>query len=381
MSAKPPTYAPVPTSYPGPLRIAVLPGLLRPGPGVWQLNHVDPDVDDAYGRLYAEATSGIVDWSAFNAAVEIFVRKRPTDEQMDRFFDNATGIWQDLLAAGRHQAANGFWERILDSVELAEGVGGQVHKGSGYYHWASNSLILGNLDDGMLRLRKAVEEDLRRAGSGLPDTPALRLATLDIASAPHVLGWWAKDLVVSIDVHLTATGSALRFGDIRTRFLLATPPGMIVMFVHAVASLTRFRSRVDTIFGAQLCASHLFRLTVVLEKGLAAKSGLKGKAKLMKGQLDHLSTKTGLKFDRYSGELNEAMHIDADGTLRGLLDGSHHWKDATAPGPDETALAVAYGLRNLAAHNTEIPGVVSERSGDLTRLVLRAFVLCVQHYY
>src|SRR4051794_33967524 len=65
------------------------------------LHSIDTDIDAAYLKLYAAIDSGgAIDWDEFNGAVTHFVRREPTDQEADRFFENATPAWQELLRAG-----------------------------------------------------------------------------------------------------------------------------------------------------------------------------------------------------------------------------------------------------------------------------------------
>lgn len=382
------SFGPFPTQQAASSAPPTSPGdpLVTLGEYSFNLRAIDRQTDAAYQQLHAEATSSVIDWLAFGYAATALVSSGPSDTIMDDFFRNATGIWQVLVAAGRFEHADGFWDGILTAVESAETSSGTtVHKGAGYYYWASNALITGDLEDGMLRLQKAVAEDRRRlpAGTTWPTTPAARLATLEAStSSTHPLSWWAGVHVVYLDQQLADAGSTLRTTDLRTRFLLKTDTANAVMFVHAIAGLRRLaghgQSRLDTIFGAQVLASYMFRLTLVLERAIAAKSGVSG---LMKDQVVAVSKILGEKLGVHVGEVNDGMKKTPGPTLVSLIARTLAWNDGSTPTDMDTALAVAYGLRNLAAHTADVPAVVCERSAELLRQILRAFEHCIAAYY
>ncbi len=352
----------------------------------FNLRPIDPQTDAAYARLHAEADSGAIDWVAFGHDVTLLVLGFPSDRVMDDFFCNGTVIWQLLVAEGRFEQADRFWDSILAAVESAETKSKiTVHKGAGYYYWAGNALIVGDLEDGMLRLQKAVAEDRRRLplGTVWPSTPAAQLATLEASTiSTHPFSWWAATHVVYLDQQLAAAGSTLRTTGLRTRLLLKTDPANAVMFVHAIAGLHRLanhaRRRLDTIFGAQVLASYMFRLALVLERTIGAKSGVFG---LMQVQLVAVSKVLGGTLGVHIGEVNEGMKNDPGATLASLVDRTLTWKDGGSLTDMDTALSVSYALRNLAAHTADIPAVVCERSTDLIQRLLRGFEYCINAYY
>lgn len=397
MSKSPPTIIEtIPTGSFGPFPTqpaaigAPSPSLAAPlvtvGKYSFNLRSIDSQTDAAYQQLHREVTSSVIDWLAFGRAAAALVSAGPSDKVMDDFFRNATGIWQVLVAAGRFEHADGFWDRILDAIESAELKSGTtVHKGAGYYYWAGNALIAGDLEDGMLRLQKAVAEDRRRLpqGTAWPSTPAAQLATLEASTmSAHPLSWWAGAHVVYLDQQFAGAGAALRTVDLRARFLVKTDIANAVMFVHAIAGLRRLaghaQSRLDTVFGAQVLSSYMFRLTLVLERAIGAKSGIHG---LMKDQVVAVSKSLGEKLGVHVGEVNDGMKKSPGPTLVSLLDRTWIWIDGSTPTGMDTALGVAYALRNMAAHTADVPAVVYERSGELIREILRAFEHCITAYY
>jgi hypothetical protein len=122
----------------------------------------------------------------------------------------------------------------------------------------------------------------------------------------------------------------------------------------------------------------MFRLTLVLERAIAARSGVGG---LMGVQVTAISKRLGENLGVHLGEVNNGMHGKPGPTLASLIDQTLTWSDGTSPTKMDAALGVAYALRNLAAHTAEVPDVVHKRSAELVGHILRAFEHCITAYY
>lgn len=352
------------------------------GPFRFSLRPIDSATDGAYRTLYEQAVEGVVNYADFAIAVENLLQARPKPATMDDFFANATGVWQVLLQKQQFQTADGFWWRLLDIVEGAERkLGVAVHKGAGYYYWAANGLLAGNLEDGMVALHRAVEEDRKTEKKDWPPTSAVALATLDAAPlSTHPLSWWVNKQYAFLRVRLEAAKASALVADFRQRLLLAIEPEDLVMFVSGLSGLDRQaeRSRPSaTNMERQLVASYLLKLAIVLERSIKAKSGNDGQ---MGEQVKHVSKKLGGKLGTLLGDLNVAMKTDPDATLRSVLDG----KFSSGAGKlldIDRPLALAYLIRNRAAHTTQVPDVLGERVLAVTEQMLLAFDRCIGPLY
>lgn len=101
----------------------------------------------------------------------------------------------------------------------------------------------------------------------------------------------------------------------------------------------------------------------------------------MRNQVVAVSKSLGQKLGVHVGEVNDGMTNHPGATLASLIDRTLTWSDGSTPTPMDTALGVAYALRNMAAHTADVPAVVYERSADLIRQLLLAFEHCVTAYY
>jgi hypothetical protein len=347
-------------------------------------------MDSAYDAFYLQALESLIQWPDFDAAVETFLGTRPDSVAMDHFFQNATGVWQLYVERGAYQRADGFWEGVLDAVVRAEGKGGgPVHKSAGYYYWGWNSLQCGDVERGLALIHEALAEDRRTYSAQWPSTPSAAIVALGEGS--HPASWWVGAQIIAIDRGLELAKAKLRVADLRKRFFHVTDPANTFLFLQAHASLLRMigtpAAHRENGFVGRILLGHFLNMAVALEKACAAKSGSSG---LFMDQAVCLSKKLGgklhLPVPKTGGligaaNINKKQKANANDTLTDLLDGKATYDDGSPIAGIDLPLSIAYVLRNVGAHHSDAPKVVSDRPDELRVAMLVALGLCVEAYY
>jgi hypothetical protein len=402
---QPPTSAPAPAVLQSLPTATVAPGGTTPqqpvsgsptvqvtvGGHTYEMPAVAPSIDAASNAVYQQVFGEqSPDWAAFNSAVVTFVASNPSVAEADRFLEKFTAALIKLLEELRYEVADDLWEHVITAVTDAEAATGTlIHKGTGYYFWAANSLTRGDLDRGLLLMHEAHGEDIRTYGLARPNTPAAKVVTLD-NSGTHPLASWVDEQTRGIQAALLASGSALGIADLRARLFDVTDSSNVFLFVQAHASLLHLAripsTHRDSDFVGRLALGHLFHLAVVVERITSDRSGVVG---LFGDQAKALSKAIGGKLHQpipgmsgkqHAWDINDQQHTNADKTLRTLLAGTASYGGTPVLSVD-VPLCVAYVLRNVAGHQSGAPPVVAEQFDALRIQLVGAVAACTQAYY
>lgn len=308
----------------------------------------------------------------------------------DALFNSFTGVWGTLLEQGRHQLAWSLWHRVVAPVLKweADAPGRAVHKGTPFYCWGVTSILSGDLDGGYALMHRAVEEDARTSGNPAPDTQAFAFATMDSSHMKQAFYPWVKAQAEFVEARLAAyrmlQGCALDLTGLRARLLSrAEHRDLVVAFGHAVARLYRWSrmplSATTTAFASQLRSELLFGLARVAEDSIRTKSKAKGE---FCAQADFLLTNGKIRRPGFDlGKVNGEFNRDFDATIAALVGDTYEQVACGKLNDVERAFALAYGLRNVAAHSTAAMPALNAHFDVVEQALFNVFFLSVERLY
>lgn len=359
---------------------------------VFTLEDLDDATNNAFVELHAAYLSNQpLDWADFEGAANAFFNRADnTAGLQDKFFTNFSVIWRNLLASGQHDAAEHIWQMALRPALNweSQNKGRFIHKGTPFYFWGMTSILRGDLDTGFSLIHQSVDEDCRTSAVKFPDTPGFAFATLNYTKTDQAFRDWvvfqAKKLAETIQSYCGLYGKSLTLDDFQKRFLI-NPPNMdtIFLFVYTLARLNHLQDvpnyALSSGFAGQLEMNLLFDLTLVLDAAVKAKNAAHWKF------IDHvvyLSNIAGLgisedKFKEINGEFNN----DFDLTLATILNGGFKFKDGSLLTGISNDIAVAYGLRNRAAHNISSASTIWKEFGSIKQKLFNALFLTAEMLY
>jgi hypothetical protein len=331
-------------------------------------------------------------WEEFKQTATKFLANTPPRSKLhDAYFGNFTLVWNHLLASGKFDEAETLWEMALaPALEVEKHQPGQeIHKGTPYYFWGMTAILRGDMDKGYALMHQAVEEDVLTTHTPIPNTPAYAFATLNWDDPDQAFGQWvfsqAKFLNEKQNRYSAIYSRPFTLEDFRKRFLSAPPSTEnVFLFAYTVARLMRLgnapEQTVRSRFAGQLFMSLFSDMLVIIEVALKSKNPKKGGSFIH--QAKYLSQKAGapISVDRLK-ELNGIFNSDFNATLTALLDGSFTFPDKTTLSKLQSEIAVAYGLRNRAAHDISPTPVMWERFSEIVQSLFNVLFAMVDYVY
>jgi hypothetical protein len=332
-----------------------------PRPG---LQDVGPDLNAQFDALYDWLEGkGTLDESAFRSAAFGYF---DAHSHPDPYFSNFTQIGLPFIT--RTLGSLGVWEWALGIAhEWEAATGGRLHKGTGYYFAAVRDFALGDLSRGWLCMHQAVVEDRISSGQDWPDTPAVAFvmlngAKLDQAYREKVLAFEA-DLIKRFSAYVIARGSTFTLPEYRDR--LARHGDLLdvqVTLAYVVSRLAGLSSQgrshiIKNQFAALLMSEISFLLCLATDEALHRR--VAGPRFFLELASEYAS-RTSLGFKQHDlQQVNEGFRRDFTGTMRLLLAGSPLPTVGRALSAPQRDIAIAYGMRNKAAHGLERPDVIA----------------------
>ena len=325
-----------------------------------------------------------------DAAREYFDRNPTSADAHDGFFNNFISLWMILRERDQLSLAQNLWDQALKPALAWEKAhpGQRLHKGTPYYFWAMTALLRGDIDSGYLVIHKAVQEDVDTHKQPAPITPGYRLVTLDDTDPRQAFYPWvatqAKYLHELLDTYNARYGRAFTIVELRTKFL--TDLGLLDSVFLFTYTLARLMNIVKTVpdevrtnaFAGQLELNLLFDLTLVIDEAIKKKDG----KKYFHEHAAHLlqNVNHSLRPDQIHEQLNRLFQNDFDRTLREALD-----ETLTLPQTQldhvQCDVALAYGIRNHAAHNIDSSRTVWERFLEVQQALFRVFFATIDWLY
>lgn len=363
-------------------------------------------LDQAFDRLHAAYFGNTpLQWQEFEAAAIEHFTAAP--DVADKYFTTFSILWRSLLDAGNYRHAEHIWERALQPALSWEQAapGRRLHKGTPYYFWAMTALLRGDIDYGYLLIHQAVDEDIKSTGLATPNTPGYALVSLNYERVDQAFRAWVvaqtaflNDLITN---YATTHHRAFTIDDVKHQFI-DHPPNVETIFLltYTIARLRNIsglpRHTTCNPFAGQLELNLLFDITTIIEEAIRHKNPNihlpNKKTKLtFVHQADfllqacahplNLLDTTGHPITDPLGRINRAFEDNFDTTLTAALNGTLAIQPNAALDSLQCDIALAYGLRNHAAHHTGTAPTIWQRFPDVQQALFRVFCAVIDHLY
>ena len=364
-------------------------------------HEIDSEMDSAFSALYAGfLTDPIADidtlvaryFPAFEEAATAYYTRHPiTNPVQEHFINNLTPIWNTLRSINRLGPAQRFWEHVLSLIRNLEShFQTRIHKGSIYYYWGGTAILNGEIEKGYSLMHSALIEDTETNKSPQPNTPAYRFVFLDYNdSRQHfldLLSAQGRILESFLPHYAKLSASNLDGANFRNNFLAAHPrPEAILLLAYTVARLEKQLqnppSAPDHAFAGILDFNMLFDLVLVIDSSIQAKSKVGWQ---FFDLARHLSEQAGLDLSQLRLE-----HINSERKRPGnfanvviaLLNGSFPMPDGGQLSPLATDIAIAFCIRNHAAHNIVAQSLVPTYTRQLMQSLFNTLFLTADTFY
>lgn len=320
-----------------------------------------------------------------------FDRNPQTSPADDLFFNNFTVIWRALLELKRFKSAEEVWNFALDCTYSYEESrkGQRRHKGTPYYFWGMTAILEGNIEKGVLLMHQALDEDIKTTNSLNPDTAARAFVFLDYGKQEQAFRYKVQEIASFLEKFL-AQYRAKRKGQLtidmfRSRFLedpnLRDAAFAFVFVLFKIESLLKkelLNIRKND-FAGLLESGVIFDLCLILDAAIHYKNSSCWKF------IDHaarLSSERRLSLtkDRLV-EINSAYNKNFGIATTAVLGGSFSFLDGSRLSDAEGDIAVAYGFRNLGAHELVGAAFIYENFEVLVQRVLSSIFMAIECMY
>jgi hypothetical protein len=357
------------------------------------IEDLSPTMNEAFLNLHAAYLTGscVYDWADFEqASFNFFDNIRGNSTEQDNFFNNFTVIWRSLLNSGRLNKAENLWLRAVNLAHVWEknNPGDFIHKGTPYYFWGMTSLLRGDVDKGYALMHQALDEDIRTSGRQFPNTPAMALATLNHSKVDQAFRDWlirqVRFLNKLLETYNTSYGQSLSVEEFQAKFL-RNPPNIdtVFLFSYTVARLLQLNKipthALQNQFSGQLEISLLFEVVLVIDQAIKAKNPSQWKF------WDHfifVNNNAGLGVGEPKlNQISREFKRDFDTSLTRVLDGTFTFDNGDTLSSQAGDLAIAYRLRNYAAHNVSTINTVWQRFSEVQQSLFNTLFFIVELLY
>jgi hypothetical protein len=364
-------------------------------------SEMDPEMDNAFSTLFSGFLEySITDINSFvsiyfpefeKAAIAYYTIHPITTPIQNQFINNLTPIWNSLRTIKRFEPAQHFWKHVLKLINhLETHFQTRIHKGAIYYYWGGTAIQNGEIEKGYELMNLALLEDEITYGEAKPGTPAYKYVYLDYTDTNQHFIYLLLELAYVIDKYLPIYKS-LRKSNLdcitfRNRFIAAHPKPEVVLLLGY--TLSRINQRLsypqllpENEFAGILDLNLLFDLTLVIDTSIRAKSNAGWQ---FFNLARCISNKSGL--DLYQNRLEcinkelEKPDNFADLVIS-LLNKSLTMPDRKLLSEIATDIALAYCIRNHAAHNIAPQKLVPQYTERLLQALFDVLFLTVDTFY
>jgi hypothetical protein len=266
----------------------------------------------------------------------------------------------------------------------------RIHKGSIYYYWGGTAILNGELEKGYVLMHSALIEDAHTNNNPQPNTPAYRFVFLDYNdNRQHFLGLLSAQgqaLESFLPRYKTLSGSALDGATFRNKFLAAHPkPEAVLLLAYTVARIEKQSQSPlpvpNNAFAGILDFNLLFDLVLVIDASIQAKSNVGwqffelarhladvARLDLSQSRLQAINTE-----QKKPGNFNNVVTA--------LLNGTFPMPDGGALSTLASDIAVAFCIRNHAAHNIVSQLLVPAHTQQLLQSLFNTLFLTADVLY
>lgn len=362
---------------------------------------LDPDLDNAFSALYEGFLKNpLTNIDALierlfppfeKSAISYFTRHPITNPVQDQFINNFTPIWRNLLLTSQLGPAQQFWQHILSMINNLESYfNARIHKGSIYYFWGGTAIVNGELEKGYSLMHAALIEDSDTTNNPQPDTPAYRFVFLDYNDPRQyfleLLRSQGRVLESFLPYYVNLSASNLDGDSFRNRFLAVHPNReAVLLLAYTIARIEKRsqnpQSEANNAFAGMLDFNMLFDLVLVIDASIQARSNIGWQ---FFNLARHLSDEANLDLSQQRLE-----HINNEQRRTGnfanvviaLLNGSLSMPDQGQLSPLAANIAIAFCIRNHAAHNIVSQPLVPRYTDQLLQALFNTLFFTVDALY
>jgi hypothetical protein len=331
--------------------------------------------------------------SDFRVFADTYFDQNQTTADHDKFFGAFTPIWLDLIRRRHYFKAIKIWQFALGlAVDWQRrNRPSKIHKGTPYYFLGVTAILNNELENGFLAFHQAMKEDQRLAGRRTPEAPAYWFATLDSSRQNQFFKLKVEQMAMYLSERLeeysTNRGGSLRVQDFRRRFLrLKKLREEVFYFVYLMFKLKKLVKETHkvykkNIFSSLLHAKLLFDFCLISDKVIENKNPAHSSRHLsFWDEMMFLSSPNIalLSFNRRKlSTINRDFERNFTTTMYDLLLGRYHLSLSDI----EKDFAIAYGIRNFAAHKIQNQKVLYNRMIELAQSILNTLFFTVEKLY
>jgi hypothetical protein len=367
--------------------------------GEWQFFIEDLGIlmNEQFQKLYNYYFSGKgFERSRFESESLNFFNHNNSINDLDRYFNNFTPLWQFLLEQGSFFNAEQLWE-IAVSISKKweeENQNRKIHKGAGYYFWAVTCILKEDLEKGFLLMHQALEEDRKNVNpTNIQSTPAYSFVILDYEQQNQFFRKkvleMAKFVEQKLNNYQTSRNGKLTMAKFKVKFL--QNPGLIelvFLFVFELFHVKKLLSEnlqglTQNIYGSMLMVQSIFTFSLLIDNIIKNKYNIQDPNKQQQQFMDlliFLSGKANLNLDKSKmQDINRMSTHDFHHTLDYLLNSHPLFK--TKLQVIEEDIAISYGFRNTAAHKIRDRPYIHLNFNEIVDRLFNVFFLAVDKLY
>jgi hypothetical protein len=366
--------------------------------GEWQFFIEDLGIlmNEQFQKLYNYYFSGKgFERSRFESESLNFFNHNNSINDLDRYFNNFTPLWQFLLEQGSFFNAEQLWE-IAVSISKKweeENQNRKIHKGAGYYFWAVTCILKEDLEKGFLLMHQALEEDRKNVNpTNIQSTPAYSFVILDYEQQNQFFRKKVLEMAKFVEQKLnnyeTSRNGKLTMAEFKVKFL--QNPGLIelvFLFVFELFHLKKLLSEnrqglTQNIYGSMLMVQSIFTFSLLIDNIIKNKYIIQdpNKQQRFMDLLIFLSGKANLKLDKSKMQkINKMSTRDFYHTLDYLLNSHPVFKPKLQA--IEEDISIIYGFRNSAAHKIRDRPYIHGNFNEIVNRLFNVFFLAIDKLY
>lgn len=330
---------------------------------------------------------------------------------IDKYFSNFVCPWNMALEIGLYYKAEQIWEEaICIALKWENKKSERLHKGTPYYFLGVSQILAEKVDQGLISMHQALEEDKETPGKDLSESPALDLVLLnpdEDRQAFKIKVQEISDILKSyLEDYRTERNKSLTFDGFKSKFLDRSKlRDEAFSVVHGLFKIDQVRRMNPHLFNNYLAfynqTSVLFafcRVVDVLLQKAVDNGNLQVKVndynlhEYMKSLVENEEGK-----DICSGKfsnIKEDRENDFEGTLMTILAENYELREDSTVTHWEADLATTKFFRDFGAHYVGPPNnssestvaknyteVVHENFEDIVQRILNVLFLTLENHY
>jgi hypothetical protein len=365
--------------------------------GEWQffIEDLGASMNEQFQKLYNYYFSRKgFERSRFQSESLNFFNNKNSINDLDRYFNNFTPLWQFLLQQGSFFSAEQLWEIAVSISKKWEeqNQNKKIHKGAGYYFWAITCILKEDLEKGFLLMHQALEEDRNNVNpTHMQSTPAYSFVILDYEQQNQFFRKKVLEMAEFVENKMnhyqTSRNGKLSMAEFKVKFL--QNPGLIelvFLFVFELFHIKKLLSEnrqglTQNVYGSMLMVQSIFTFSLLIDNIIKNKYYIQEPYKQQfMDLLIFLSAKSNLKLDRSKmQQINKKFTDDFHLTLDYLLHSHPGFKPKLQV--IEEDIAISYGFRNTAAHKIRDRPYIHLNFNEIVDRLFNVFFLAIERLY